>query len=65
MNLLWMFVLLAAPAAQDSDAGKYQVKAYTVNRGKKAFVLLVVGKETLDKEYAASVRKAIASLSFK
>jgi len=52
-------------AGSNEKAEVVLVKAYLVIGGKKAVVLLVVGKETRDKEYGATVRKAISSLGFK
>jgi hypothetical protein len=41
------------------------VKAYLAVKGKRAVVMLVVGKETRDKEYRALVRKTVESLKLK
>lgn len=41
------------------------VKAYMTIKGKKALVVLAVGKEPRDKEYGALVRKSIESLTLK
>ncbi len=41
------------------------VKAYLALKDKRAVVMLVVGKETRDKEYGALVRKALESLTLK
>jgi hypothetical protein len=41
------------------------VKAYLILKAKKAVVLLVVGKETRDKEYGAQVRRIVESLTLK
>lgn len=41
------------------------VKAYLILKPKKAVVVLAVGKETRDKEYAATIRKLLESLTLK
>ncbi|MBV8879100.1 MAG: hypothetical protein JO332_03955, partial [Planctomycetaceae bacterium] len=41
------------------------VKAFLVLKAKKAVVVLVVGKETFDKQYAGHVRKAVESMVLK
>jgi hypothetical protein len=41
------------------------VKAYLALKGKRAVVMLVVGKETRDKEYRTFVRKAVETLTLK
>jgi hypothetical protein len=41
------------------------VKAYLMLKPKKAVVVLAVGKEPRDKEYAATIRKVLESLTLK
>jgi hypothetical protein len=41
------------------------VKAYVTLKAKRAMVMLVVGKESRDKEYGALVRRALESLTLK
>jgi hypothetical protein len=41
------------------------VKAYLILKPKKAVVVLAVGKEPRDKEYAATIRKVLESLTWK
>ena len=59
------FVRMQSVISRNEKDEMILVKAYLVLKPKKAVVVLAVGKETRDKEYAATIRKVLESLTWK